>query len=708
MRPLCLIALISSACANEITYIDLAGEKQRQVIVDREKGQYLGHPTTALLDDGRTVLCVYPKGHGRGPILYKRSTNGGKTWSKRLPTPASWATSREVPTLFRVTDGAGKKRIIMFSGLYPIRMAVSEDEGANWGELEAIGDFGGIVAMGTMIADRGKPGHYRTLFHDDGRFIAAKPRRANPVRFTLYSSLSTDGGLSWAEPETIQSSRAIHLCEPGAVRSPDGKQVAVLLRENARRKNSHVIFSNDEGKSWSQPRELPITLSGDRHTAKYLPDGRLFISFRCRTAIGSKVGIDKSPVPCEGDWVAWVGSYQDIVEGRAGQYLIRIADNKKSWDTTYPGVELLPDGTILTTTYGHWEAGEQPYILSIRLKGEELDARAAKAPRIRLSADAKAIVRAVTEHPATRIWADAPHSAFTGLVRWQERFYCTFREGRGHAGDGDNGRIRIISSSDGEKWHPVDLLELKGIDLRDPKLSVTPDKRLMCLMGGSHYEGNTLLGQLPRVAFMKKGENKFSALNAVRIDKKIAAEKDWLWRVTWHGNSGYGVTYQPAKDASQVFLVKTGDGISYQLVSALKIPDRPNEATIRFGDREEMRIVVRNEGGNHKGYLGTAAPPYTDFSWRQVDLRLGGPDLVRIPNGKWVLASRRYTSPTRTVFGLLGEDGHFEPRVLVPSAGDTSYPGMLVHGGRLWASYYASHEGKSAIYLARIPLSEFE
>ncbi len=708
MRILFLTALVSSACANEITYLDLAGEKHRQVIVDREKGQYLGHPTTALLDDGKTVLCVYPKGHGKGSIIYKRSTDGGKTWGERLPTPASWASSREVPTLFRVTDATGKKRIIMFSGLYPIRMAVSEDEGASWGELEPIGDFGGIVAMGTMMTVRGKPGHYRTFFHDDGRFIAAKPRRANPVRFTLYSSLSTDGGLGWSAPEAIQSSTAIHLCEPGAVRSPDGKQVAVLLRENARRKNSHVIFSDDEGNSWSEPRELPITLSGDRHTAKYLPDGRLFISFRCRTAIGSKVGITKSPVPCEGDWVAWVGNYQDIVEGRPGQYLIRIADNKKSWDTTYPGVELLPDGTILTTTYGHWEKGEQPYILSVRLKGKELDKRAAKAPRIRLSADSKAIARTVTEHPATRIWANAPHSAFTDLVRWQEKFYCTFREGKGHAGGGDSGRIRIISSSEGERWQSVDLLKLTGIDLRDPKLSVTPDNRLMCLMGGSHYDGNTLLGQLPRVAFMKKGEEKFRALNAVKIDPKIAAKKDWLWRVTWHGESGYGVTYQPTEDASKVFLVKTRDGISYQLVSTLKIPDSPNEATIRFGDRDEMRIVVRNEGGNLMGYLGTAAAPYTDFSWRQVSLQLGGPDLVRTPGGKWVLGSRRYTNPTRTVFGLLDKDGHFEPRVLVPSADDTSYPGMLIHGSKLWASYYASHEGKSAIYLARIPLSEFE
>jgi hypothetical protein len=53
-------------------------------------------------------------------------------------------------------------------------------------------------------------------------------------------------------------------------------------------------------------------------------------------------------------------------------------DNTKNADCAYPGVELLPDGTIVTTTYGHWEKGESPYIVSVRLKLSELDSKAHK------------------------------------------------------------------------------------------------------------------------------------------------------------------------------------------------------------------------------------------------------------------------------------------------------------------------------------------
>ena len=51
-------------------------------------------------------------------------------------------------------------------------------------------------------------------------------------------------------------------------------------------------------------------------------------------------------------------------------------DNTQGADCAYPGVELLPDGTIVTTTYGHWTDGESPYIVSVRLKLSELDERA--------------------------------------------------------------------------------------------------------------------------------------------------------------------------------------------------------------------------------------------------------------------------------------------------------------------------------------------
>ena len=346
--------------------VDISQETQRQVVVDREAGQYLGHPTTALLDDGKTMLIVYPKGHGRGAIVYKRSTDGGLTWSERLPTPASWATSVEVPTLYRTQDAAGKKRLIMFSGLYPVRMATSEDEGLTWSELKPIGDFGGIVAMASCIPLK-EPGHYMALFHDDGRFFHAPVKGAPkpPVHFIVYKTVSTDGGLTWGAPVAIAEHPQAYLCEPGALRSPDGKQIAVLLRENSRKYNSFVIFSDNEGETWTAPRELPAALTGDRHNAKYAPDGRLFITFRDTTRTSAT----------KGDWVGWVGHYEDIVQGHEGQYRVRLMHNTKAYDCAYPPVELLPDGTIVTTTYGHWVKDEPAYIVSVRFKMAELDGR---------------------------------------------------------------------------------------------------------------------------------------------------------------------------------------------------------------------------------------------------------------------------------------------------------------------------------------------
>ena len=75
-----------------------------------------------------------------------------------------------------------------------------------------------------------------------------------------------------------------------------------------------------------------------------------------------------------------------------------------------------------------------------------------------------------------------------------------------------------------------------GVDLRDPKLSITPDGRLMMVMGGSYYEGTTLKGRHPRVAFSKDGKT-------WTPPKKVLEPEEWLWRVTWHDGVCYGTSY---------------------------------------------------------------------------------------------------------------------------------------------------------------------
>lgn len=344
-----------------IPLLDLADQRQRQVVVDRQEGQYLGHPTTVLLEDGKTILAAYPKGHGKGTIVLKRSTDGGLTWSDRLAVPENWATSQETPTIHRVVDPDGRRQLVLFSGLYPIRMASSEDDGRTWTPLEKIGDFGGIVAMASV--ERLKDGSYMALFHDDGRYLRGEGKKS---KFRVFKTVSQDGGRTWGQPEAIAEHPDADLCEPGLVRSPDGRQIAVLLRENRRKHNSFVIFSDDEGKTWTAPRELPGSLTGDRHVGRYAADGRLFVSFRDTT----------HESPTKGDWVGWVGRYEDIVAGREGQYRVRLMDNKKAIDCAYPGVEVLPNGTLVATTYGHWAEGEQPYIVSVRFTLAELDALA--------------------------------------------------------------------------------------------------------------------------------------------------------------------------------------------------------------------------------------------------------------------------------------------------------------------------------------------
>ena len=101
--------------------------------------------------------------------------------------------------------------------------------------------------------------------------------------------------------------------------------------------------------------------------------------------------------------------------------------------------------------------------------------------------------------------------------------------------------------------------------------------------------------------------------------------------------------------------------------------------------------------------LGTARPPYTSWTWSDLGVPIGGPQMIRLPDGRLVAGVRLYDKKVRTSLGWVDpEAATFREFLSLPSGGDTSYPGLVWHDGLLWISYYSSHEGKTSIYLAKV------
>jgi hypothetical protein len=317
-----------------------------------------------------------------------------------------------------------------------------------------------------------------------------------------------------------------------------------------------------------------------------------------------------------------------------------------------------------------------------------------------------------------RIWDKAPHNAFTDLIRYEDKFYCTFREGGGHnptSESGINGKIRILSSKDGVTWKSTALLEKEGMDLRDPKLSITPDNCLMILAGGSCYSGDgKLTRRQTQIAFMNHSE-KITKFIPVNIDPNIRTEMDWLWRVSWDKKTGrgYGVVVQgDSHKGSKILLVNTSDGVNYQYVDEINVGEAPNESTVQFTENETIRLIVRCEGGDKRGRIGYSEFPYKEWKWFDLGYRLGGPNIITLPNGKVIIGSRYHPTsanfPAHTMLYLLKENQELEKCLQLPSEGDTSYTGFLINNDELWVSYHSTHEGKTSIYLAKVKLSFFD
>ena len=339
-----------------LPWIDLSGEQERQIVISEGTPDlYNGHPTTVMLDDNKTIFCTWSFDHGGKAGLLAVSNDAGLTWKKQS-VPADWATMRNCPSIYNMTDKKGQERLFIFAAQPDMSQTYSEDGGKNWSPVKSL-NKPCVMAFSSII--RLKNGDYLGLYHRGANDNDRPP-------LTLWQSISRDGGLTWEASTLVGEMEGHSPCEPCVIRSVDGKRLICVVRENNRVGNSLMMFSNDEGVTWSALQETPWGLTGDRHVMKYTPDGRLVAVFR-----------DMAPnSPTKGHFVAWVGHEKDLREGTSGQYKIKLLHSYAGSDCGYPGLEILPDGTIVAITYIKMKPGNTKHsIVEVRFKLDETDTK---------------------------------------------------------------------------------------------------------------------------------------------------------------------------------------------------------------------------------------------------------------------------------------------------------------------------------------------
>jgi len=293
------------------------------------------------MPDGRTVYCVWTTGHGGpcGPL--KRSPDQGRTWSGLLPVPDNWRKVVNCPSIWNLPTAGAPARLAVYAQDLTSRqmcVSISVDGGDAWTPMRPCGEVVSVMPWTALLPIGGG----RLL----GLTNARRSDDPDPWSNVLIQSYSEDAGETWGRPTVVADIPGSKLCEPWLIPSPNGKELACLLRDNNRGRNSWIMFTTDQGGSWTPAVELPDALTGDRHIARYLPDGRILAVFRDVCPRG----------PTYGHFCAWLGTYDDLKQQRPGQARFKLLhhhavseDNRL--DCGYPGLEVFADGSVLATTY---------------------------------------------------------------------------------------------------------------------------------------------------------------------------------------------------------------------------------------------------------------------------------------------------------------------------------------------------------------------
>lgn len=357
---------------------DLSDDRSRQVVIAQgTESVYNGHATLVRTRTGK-MIAVWTIGHGGvcGPAA--ESTDDGKTWTRiDLRFPVEWTKSRNCPAIFSLGEYGGRERLMIFAqgradGLrgcgraMEMTRCLSEDDGLTWRVLEPI-PVTCVMPLTTLIScrDGSLLGLYNDRWPESQRKRMTELGRKSFPWNRVAQIRSRDGGFTWSTGRIVAESETLNLCEPFVLRSDDGTELCCIMRDNAKPADvgkytqsgfgtarSKMMFSRDEGVSWSEPVPTATKLTGHRHNGVRDSKGRWTIAFR-----------DVDPEsPYRGNYCCWRGTYDDIAKARPGQRLKLLHSNARNpYDCGYAATALLPDDTVFALTYIKYNPGSEKH-----------------------------------------------------------------------------------------------------------------------------------------------------------------------------------------------------------------------------------------------------------------------------------------------------------------------------------------------------------
>jgi hypothetical protein len=402
------------ADAKSLLHADLSEHLEPVVLATLDAESTFGAPASVLLRDGQSLLCFWttrdPQGssheHAGGMA---RSEDGGRTWRREDRVLGESFSNFAVPHghystmtrdlgVFALANPQGEERLWVVApheilpggarGEYLPRL-LSKDGGRGW---ERTAPLGGTSKRLDPVR---WPMYFTSMIRlFDGSVLAtyegygqADDQRPSGKLGALQAlqTISYDEGLTWATPTILCDGLGVGDNEPSApyvFRSPDGRELACLMHQQNDRGPSLVAFSQDEGRTWTAPRETAWGLSGRRHAAVTLPDGRLFVTMEDKAPWPES--FREAGIPVGGGLFAWVGTYQDLRQGRPGQGRLRLVSHLTGRDPS-PGLHLLADGTVVAVTRRTpLASGPRPTeIVSLRISPKAIDEALESAQRLR-------------------------------------------------------------------------------------------------------------------------------------------------------------------------------------------------------------------------------------------------------------------------------------------------------------------------------------